>query len=360
MAASAFPSLRGRRVLVTGSTGFKGAWLCQWLLELGAEVSGLALAPDGPNNLFERLGLARHIDQNLADIRELANVERALSSSRAELVLHLAAQSLVRPSYRDPHGTFTTNVLGGLNVLEAVRRNPNVGALVYVATDKVYRNREWVWGYRETDALGGHDPYSASKAAAELVLDGYARSYFATRSGFGWASARAGNVIGGGDWAEDRIVPDVMRALELNQPIVVRNPTAVRPWQHVLEPLSGYLQLATALFEEPTRVSGDWNFGPADASTRTVRELAERLIALMGAGRIELGNEQNAPHETTLLQLSVDKARRSLGWQPVLDFERAVTLTGQWYRSVRDGGDPREITVAQLREYTQLRAEQRP
>lgn len=343
----------GRRVWVTGSTGFKGAWLCQWLLDLGAEVSALAL-PAEAGSLFERLSLSDRIAQTYADIRDLDAVRKAVDQAKPEVVLHLAAQSLVRPSYKDPHGTFTTNVVGGLNVLEAVRQAPDVRALVYVATDKVYRNREWVWGYRESDTLGGHDPYSASKAAAEMVLDGYARSYFSERADFGWASARAGNVIGGGDWAVDRIVPDVMRALAKDEPIVIRNPTSVRPWQHVLDPLAGYLTLAAHLLTEPGRVSGDWNFGPAEASTRTVKDLAERLIALWGSGRIELGQERNAPHETTLLQLNIEKARRHLGWAPVLDFDKAVELTGTWYRDVRDGADPVATTQAQIAQHTAL------
>ena len=263
------PPLRGKRVLVTGDTGFKGSWLSLWLHRIGANVLGLALPPKTERDHFNVLGLGKVISHVDCDIRDLAELEKATADFKPEVVFHLAAQALVKHSYSNPKATFDTNVGGSVNVLELVRQSPSVRALVYVTSDKCYRNKQWVWGYRENDELGGEDPYSASKAAAEMVFSAYLKSFFETRETLGAASVRAGNAIGGGDWADDRLVPDCIRALSSGEPIILRNPAAIRPWQHVLEPISGYIRLAGQLMEEPSRYSGAWNFGPELSRRRT-------------------------------------------------------------------------------------------
>jgi CDP-glucose 4,6-dehydratase len=344
-------ALRGARVLVTGNTGFKGSWLTAWLLELGAEVAGFALPPEGEDPLHRRLGLEDRIRQVYGDIREEAPIVEAVADFRPDAVMHLAAQSLVLQGYAEPKLTFDTNVGGSVNVLEAVRRSPDVRALVYVTTDKCYANREDAWSYRESDRLGGADPYSASKAAAEIVFDAYARSYFAKREDFGAVSVRAGNVIGGGDWAQDRIVPDCIRALRAGKPVGVRNPGSIRPWQHVLEPLCGYLTLAARLLEAPGSADGAWNFGPAPADMRPVRELVDRVVSRWGTGSVELLKSDQPPHETKVLYLNSDKAQRVLNWQPRWDFGRAVDETVGWYREVGAGADAGEVTRRQIAAY---------
>ncbi|ARJ68150.1 CDP-glucose 4,6-dehydratase [Magnetospirillum sp. ME-1] len=344
-------ALKGRRVLLTGDTGFKGSWLALWLKELGAEVTGIALAPEHADGHYRSAGLESlypHIDH---DIRDGEGLAALVAEARPEVVFHLAAQALVRRSYDDPKTTFDTNVGGSVNVLEAIRRTPSVRAAVYITSDKCYRNKEWVWGYRESDELGGHDPYSASKAAAELVVSSYADSFFARRDGFGIASVRAGNVIGGGDWAQDRIVPDCMRALRDKRPIVLRNPDATRPWQHVLEPLGGYLTLACRLLDEPKRFPGGWNFGPHVASACSVGELVERIVAAWGSGEIRIERDPNAPHECNLLHLNTDKAALELGWHPRWAIDQTVRRTVEWYAATLGGADPRETSLAQIRAY---------
>ena len=341
----------GKRVMVTGHTGFKGAWLAFLLKEAGADVAGYALPPEYPGSHFERLGLATVIRHVEGDVRDGAKLATAMRDFAPEFVFHLAAQALVRRSYADPVATFETNVLGSVNLLDAVRACETVKSLVYITSDKAYENVEWLWGYRENDRLGGHDPYSASKAAAELVFSCYARSFFAQRPDFGAASTRAGNVIGGGDWAEDRIVPDCIRAIQGGMPVTLRNPAATRPWQHVLEPLSGYLLLGTRLREHPADYAGAWNFGPAAGATRTVRDVAERIVNHMGRGRIELGNAVAAQHEARLLQLNCDKAHQLLGWQPRWGFDATLRATALWYKRVLEGADAREVTRDQLQEY---------
>lgn len=348
-----FSALKGRRVLLTGDTGFKGSWLALWLTELGAEVIGIALPPDQSEGHFRtaRLeGLYRHID---LDIRDGSALVEAVSAARPEVVFHLAAQALVRRSYDDPKTTFDTNVGGSVNLLEAIRQTPSVRAAVYITSDKCYRNKEWVWGYRETDELGGHDPYSASKAAAELVVSSYMDSFFARRSDFGIASVRAGNVIGGGDWSRDRIVPDCMRALREGRAIVLRSPDATRPWQYVLEPLSGYLMLACRLLEEPDRFCGAWNFGPAVTSACTVGGLVERIIAAWGHGEMRVERDAAAPYESRLLHLNTDKAALELGWHPRWAIEQTVERTVEWYKATCSGEDAREVSLAQIRAYTE-------
>jgi CDP-glucose 4,6-dehydratase len=348
---SALSALRGKRVFVTGDTGFKGSWLCLWLQQLGARVSGFALAPRSPRDHFTLLNLPGVIEHTEGDIRDLAALERAVTRAEPEVFLHLAAQSLVRTSYADPKTTFDTNVGGSVNVLEAVRRTPSVRSLVFITSDKCYRNREWIWGYRENDELGGHDPYSASKAAAELVFASYRDSFLEARAGLGVASVRAGNVIGGGDWSDNRIVPDCIRALEAKQPIVLRNPLATRPWQHVLEPLSGYLFLATRLLAEPKRYSGSWNFGPHSDSAHTVKDLADQIVAHWGSGEVRVERDPNAPAECGLLHLNCDKAHLELGWRARWDFHRAARETALWYKQIKDGVAATEVSGRQIAAY---------
>lgn len=346
-----FSCFSGRRVLVTGDTGFKGSWLTLWLAELGAEVTGLALPVEPTNVLYPEVaaaGLVRHVD---GDIRDADTVARVMAETKPDFVFHLAAQALVRRSYREPQLTFHTNVMGSVNVLEAVRHCDSVRALVYITSDKCYLNKEWNWGYRENDELGGHDPYSASKACAELAFHAYSASFLTHRPDLGHASTRAGNVIGGGDRSLDRIVPDTIRALEGGAPVVLRNPNATRPWQHVLDPLCGYLMLAAALAGAPQRFSGPWNFGPEDNAIRTVGDLTDALIRGWGDGTAEHRPDPNAPHEATLLHLSSDKAHRLLGWRARWDFDRAAAETAHWYRAVHDGGHPLDIARAQVRAY---------
>jgi CDP-glucose 4,6-dehydratase len=350
---SVLSSYTGKRVLITGHTGFKGSWLATWLRLHGAQVTGYALPPKTAEDNFCRLGLAdrvTHIEGNLLDLVKLSE---SIEKAKPEIIFHLAAQPLVRLSYSEPKLTFDTNVGGGVNLLEAVRGTSSVRALVFVTSDKCYRNDEWVWGYRENDALGGRDPYSASKACAELVFRCYQETYFASRKGFAAASARAGNVIGGGDFAEDRIVPDCIRALRAADPIRVRNPEATRPWQHVLEPLSGYLALGARLLEaEGRRFSGAWNFGPSKDSNRTVGELVSEIVKVWGSGEMRVDRDPAAPHEAHFLHLNCDKACAELSWRPAWSFHEGVKATADWYRKVlREGRDAWEITASQIHDY---------
>jgi CDP-glucose 4,6-dehydratase len=346
-----FDGFRGKRVFVTGHTGFKGSWLTFLLNDLGAEVMGFALPPEGGRSHFEMLGLEKHIYHVAGDIRNAALLADKLREFAPEFVFHMAAQALVRRSYEDPIATFSTNVSGSVNLLDAVRHAPSVRSLVYITSDKCYENVEWVWGYRENDRLGGHDPYSASKAAAEIVFSAYANSYFGERTNLGAATSRAGNVIGGGDWAEDRIVPDCIRAIEGNLPVTLRNPSATRPWQHVLEPLSGYLLLAARLYAEPQRYAGAWNFGPSTMEVRTVLEVASLLTVKLGRGRVEVAAGQRAHHEAQLLQLNCDKAQQLLGWRPRWNVAKSLEATALWYKAMLEGEDVKTITRAQIREY---------
>lgn len=344
---------RGRRVLVTGHTGFKGSWLSHWLLGLGAKVTGIALPPATQPALFDLLGLAQRLDHREVDIRDAEAVARVMAEVRPEVVLHLAAQPLVRLSYAEPRATWETNVLGTVNVLEAVRACPDVAACVVVSSDKCYENREQVWGYRESDAMGGHDPYSASKGATELVAASYRRSFFHRPEATRLASARAGNVIGGGDWAKDRIVTDFVAAICAGQPLRLRNPGATRPWQHVLEPLSGYLHLAATLLQGKGHTCADgWNFGPADASVTTVEDLARRLVAAWGRGEVIIAADPAQPHEAGLLKLDCSKAAHRLGWRGVWDVAATVEHTVDWYRAHAAGSvDMTRLTDEQLARY---------
>lgn len=337
----------GRRVLVTGHTGFKGSWLCELLLARGSLVSGLALEPDAGPALYRQLGLVERVDHQVTDIRDAAAVRERVLSVRPQVVLHLAAQSLVRRSYREPLETFAVNVMGTANLLEAVRALAEPCIVVVVTTDKVYDNREWEHLYREIDPIGGHDPYSASKAATELVAASFRDSFLAA-AGTRLATARAGNVIGGGDWAEDRILPDVARAFSSGNTLKVRNARSVRPWQHVLDPLSGYLSLAEALSGmEGAELSDSFNFGPEPADQRSVGELVSEATRHW-QGQWEDGTDPNAPHEAARLALSIERARTRLGWQPRWDFAPAVAETMHWYRGAAEGEDIRHLTRAQI------------
>lgn len=336
----------GRRVLLTGHTGFKGSWLAFWLLEMGAQVSGLALPPDTTPSLFDQLDLAGRVDHAAGDIRDPGLVAARVDAVRPEIVLHLAAQPLVLRGYRDPLETFATNVMGTAHLLDALRGAEGPVAMVCVTTDKVYENREWVHAYREPDRLGGHDPYSASKAASELVIDSYRRSYFAGGP-VRIASARAGNVIGGGDWAENRILPDLSRAWGHGETLGLRNPHAIRPWQHVLDPLAGYLVLAETLWRGAPEAEGAFNFGPDPADQRSVGDLVQAAQALW-PGRWRDDSVANAPHEAGRLGLTTDKARALLGWAPRWDFDTGLRRTVEWYRAHHAGADLRETTRAQI------------
>lgn len=338
----------GARVFVTGDTGFKGSWLALWLAEIGAQVTGFAL-PAEPAALLARAagadGRFHHVD---GDIRDLDALRAAMAAAQPEYVFHLAAQALVRRSYHEPQLTFHTNLLGSVNVLESVRGVDSVRSLVYITSDKCYFNKELTRGYREDDELGGHDPYSASKACAELAIRAYRDSFFARRPTLGAASTRAGNVIGGGDRSPDRIVPDAIAALEAGHPIVLRNPRATRPWQHVLDPLHGYLRLALALQDDPAGFGEAWNFGPDQRDIRTVEDLARAVAAAWGGGDVVHAPEANAPHEATLLHLSSDKAHHRLGWRARWDFARAAAETAQWYREVSRGKSPSDAARDQI------------
>ena len=342
---------RDKTVLVTGHTGFKGSWMTQWLLRAGARVVGLALEPYTPQDNFVVCGVADEMaDSAIIDVRDAAAVAEYVAKHRPDVVFHLAAQPLVRLSYEQPADTFSTNVVGCCNVLDAALACDSVSATLVITSDKCYRNNEWVWGYRETDALGGHDPYSASKAAEEMVVAAYRDSFF-TPADRHLASVRAGNVIGGGDWAADRIVPDAVRALMADERPGVRNPGSTRPWQHVLEPLGGYLLLAARMLEDPGLFDEAFNFGPADDGTITVGELADRIVAAWGSGLWEHSGEMNAVHEAGWLALDCSKAHRLLGWKPVLTVDEAVAWTVEWYRSLSLGGDVRAVVEHQLAEY---------
>lgn len=337
---------KGRRVLVTGHTGFKGSWLSALLLARGAYVYGLALAPDTTPALFNQLGLAERMDHAIGDIRDPALVLTRVCDVRPQVVIHLAAQPLVRRSYRDPVETWSTNVMGTAHVLDALRDWTEPCAVVVVTTDKVYANREWEHPYREEDRLGGLDPYSASKAGAELVAESYRRSFFAGGP-VRMATARAGNVIGGGDWAQDRILPDLARTRAAGQTLGVRNAHAVRPWQHVLDPLTGYMLLAERLSGGDPAFQTAFNFGPEPADNRSVGQLVEEA-GLSWPGAWEDRSDPSAPHEAGRLMLSIERARQTLGWSPRWHFARAVAETMAWYRDVAAGADPRALTEKQI------------
>jgi CDP-glucose 4,6-dehydratase len=338
---------RGRRVLITGHTGFKGSWLALWLESLGAEVVGLSNGTPTTPSLFQQAHVGDGLRSLAGDIRDLEAVDRALADSRAEVVIHMAAQSLVRRSFERPVETYATNVMGTVHVLDAARRADGVRVVVNVTTDKCYENREWIWGYREHEPMGGHDPYSNSKGCSELVTSAFRRSFAQTDGTPAIASARAGNVIGGGDWAEDRLLPDLMRAVVDGRPAVIRNPDAIRPWQHVLNPLGGYLVLAQRLWSSREHAEG-WNFGSEDADARPVSWIIEQLSQALGEPIPWRQEEGETPHEAQYLKLDSSKARARLGWTPVWDLGDALTSIATWHRTERSGGDMRQHALDQI------------
>lgn len=342
---------KGKTVLVTGATGFKGSWLAYWLYEMGANVIGYSLAPLNEDDHFNLLKLnekIKHIEANILDVDKLKEV---FNQYKPEVVFHLAAQALVRYSYDEPKLTFDTNVAGSVNVLEAIRATTSVKSVIYVTSDKAYKNKEWEWGYRENDELGGHDPYSASKAAAEIIFSSYKDSFFSKNENIGVGTVRAGNVIGGGDWALDRIIPDCIKALSKGNPIVIRNPHATRPWQHVLEPLSGYLLLAVQLYNEPKKYSGAWNFGPNIKSIRTVKELSKKVISVFGKGEIDIQFDSNANHEASILHLNCDKSNMKLNWYPTWDFDDTIECTVNWYLGHMKDENPLVLTQTDIKKF---------
>jgi CDP-glucose 4,6-dehydratase len=345
----------GKRVFLTGHTGFKGSWLSLWLQGLGAQVTGYALPAPTQPSLFEIARVADGMDSVIADIRDLGSLQQAMQSAQPEIVIHMAAQPLVRESYRNPVDTYATNVMGTVNLLEAVRHTSGVKAVVNITTDKCYKNREWIWGYRENEPMGGYDPYSNSKGCAELVSAAYRSSFFNPmdydRHGVGIATVRAGNVIGGGDWAQDRLIPDALAAFEAGKPVQIRNPHAIRPWQHVLEPLRGYLTLAERLFEQGAPYAEAWNFGPRDEDAKSVGWIVEQLASLWGAGaswQIDAGDH---PHEAHYLKLDISKARSLLDWHPALNLQQALELIVVWTQARQAGHDMRQQTLTQIQTY---------
>jgi len=341
-----------KKVFLTGHTGFKGSWLALWLQSAGARLTGFSLEPPTQPSLFELANVGKGMNSLLGDIRDLDLLKHTLKRDEPEIVLHFAAQPLVRPSYASPVETFQTNLMGTVHLLEAIRGLDSVRAVVCITTDKCYENKEWPWGYREYEPMGGHDPYSASKGCAELAISAYRRSFFSPAEhdshAVAVASARAGNVIGGGDWGQDRLVPDIMKTFMKKQSVVIRNPQAIRPWQHVLEPLNGYLMLAEQLFEEGPRYAEAWNFGPQEEDARPVAWVVERLVELWGPGAAWQLDEQPNAHEAQHLKLDCSKARRDLDWRPKTDLQTALQWTVEWFRSYQDGSDMRSVTESQI------------
>lgn len=347
---------KDKKVLVTGHTGFKGSWLSIWLHSMGAKVCGFSLDPETTPNLFDLAGVKDLVEDNRGDIRNLDQFADVVNKFQPEFVFHLAAQAIVRRSYNEPKETFNTNVMGTVNCLDALRDVPSVRSIVVITTDKCYKNEEWDFGYRETDALGGHDPYSASKAAAEIAVAAYRNSFFNLK-GIGLASARAGNVIGGGDWSTDRIIPDIVRALEAGDSIPVRSPKAIRPWQHVLEPLCGYLLIASNLYDnygkDENKFADAWNFGPSIDSCCTVGELVGTFINAYGSGSWDdlSVDQKDAPHEAGILKLSWDKAHQHLRWSPKWNFEETIRRTASWHKNQAEGKAALGLCLSEINDY---------
>jgi CDP-glucose 4,6-dehydratase len=342
----------GKRVFLTGHTGFKGSCLSLWLQSLGVKVHGLALEPPTTPNLFTVAQVASGMSSHsIGDIRDLATIQKAMQTAQPDIVIHMAAQPLVRLSYAEPVETYATNVMGTVHMLESARHTPSVKAIVVVTTDKCYENKEWVWGYREDEPMGGHDPYSNSKGCSELVTSAYRRSFFKDK-GIAVATARAGNVIGGGDWAPDRLLPDILRAFEAKQAVIVRNPHATRPWQHVLEPLSGYLTLAEHLYTHGQAFAEGWNFGPRDDDARSVQWIVEHLVTGWGTGATWQPDGGVHPHEANYLKLDISKAKARLGWQPRWDLTHSLGKIVEWHQAFTAQHNMHDITLNQVMEYS--------
>ena len=349
---------QGKRVLVTGHTGFKGSWLSLWLQSMGAQVTGYALAPPTNPSLFDIAEVARGMTSVIGDIRDLAKLQAVFAEHQPEIVIHMAAQPLVRYSYQNPVETYATNVMGTVHLLEAVRHTPGVKVVVNITTDKCYENREWVWGYRENEPMGGFDPYSNSKGCAELVSASYRSSFFNANNyaqhGVATATVRAGNVIGGGDWAQDRLIPDILAAFEQGRRVDIRNLHAIRPWQHVMEPLRGYITLAEQLFEHGPSFGEGWNFGPNDEDAKPVVWIVEQMAALWGADALWQVDTGEHPHEARYLKLDISKARSRLDWHPALRLKDALALIIEWAKQRQAGANMRRVTLAQLHAYQAL------
>ncbi len=345
----------GKRVLITGHTGFKGSWLSMMLHKLGSEIYGYALDPPTHPNLFEEAGISELVSSHIGDIRNYGELLSFVEHVKPEIVIHMAAQPLVRESYRNPVETYAVNVMGTVNLLEAVRDVCGVKAVINVTTDKCYENKEWHWGYRENEPLGGYDPYSSSKGCSEIITAAYRSSFFNAgeykNHGVAVATARAGNVIGGGDWAEDRLIPDFVRAVTKGEEVRIRSPYAIRPWQHVLDPLAGYLMLAEQLYSQGPDYAEPWNFGPGESDARNVGWIAERFKELWGEGFSYAIDTNPQPHEATYLKLDCSKARTILGWEPQWGLEKALKLTVQWYSTWFSKEDVRTISAQQIEEY---------
>lgn len=346
---------RGKRVFLTGHTGFKGGWLSLWLQQLGAEVTGYALLAPTEPSLYGVADVARGMRSIIGDVRDAAALKRAMVEACPEIVIHMAAQPLVRYSYDHPVETYSTNVMGLVNLFEAVRGLPSVRSVVNVTSDKCYENREWPWGYRENEAMGGYDPYSNSKGCAELITSAYRNSYFNpakySTHGIALGSGRAGNVIGGGDWALDRLIPDMLRAIGAGEAVRIRNPDAIRPWQHVLEPLSGYLTLAEKLYTDGTTYAEGWNFGPHDIDAKPVGWIIERITQVWGDGAAWQLEGVPQPHEATYLKLDCSKARAALGWHPRWNIGQTIESIVEWHKACDQGADMRALTLAQITAY---------
>ncbi|UDM16696.1 CDP-glucose 4,6-dehydratase [Vogesella sp. XCS3] len=341
---------QNKRVLVTGHTGFKGSWLSLWLQSMGANVCGLALTPPTSPALFDIAGVAEHMAHHVVDIRDYEQVHAVMAGFQPEIIFHMAAQPLVRLSYQQPVETYATNVMGTVHVLEAARHVGSVKAIVNITTDKCYENREWAWGYREDEPMGGHDPYSNSKGCVELVSSAYRKS-FLQQAGIAMATVRAGNVIGGGDWALDRLVPDILRALQNGQPVAIRNPHAIRPWQHVLEPLSGYLLLAERLYQHGQQDAEGWNFGPRDEDAQPVQWIVEKLCEAWGNHATWTLQAGDHPHEANYLKLDISKARQRLSWTPRWPLQTALQHIAEWHKAWLDGQDMRAMCLKQINLY---------
>lgn len=340
---------QGKRVYLTGHTGFKGSWLSLWLHSLGATVKGYALTPPTSPSLFEQANVANKIESEIGDIRHLEPLTTSMVAFNPDILIHMAAQPLVRLSYKEPIETYEINVMGTVKVLEAARHCPNLKSIISVTTDKCYENREWVWGYREDEPMGGHDPYSSSKGCAELVTSAYRRSFMQER-GIGLASVRAGNVIGGGDWADDRLIPDILRAFEHQQAVVIRNPQSTRPWQHVLEPLSGYLVLAQKLYQAPQAYAEGWNFGPYDEDARPVDWILNQMVSQWQGASWVLDQDAH-PHEAGYLKLDISKAKARLGWHPLWRLERTLEKIVHWHQAWLNKEDMQAVCLNEINDY---------
>ena len=340
-----------KKVFITGHTGFKGAWLSIWLQNYGAKLRGYSLPPNTSNNLFDITNVADGMDSIIGDIRDLDCLKKNIIEFEPDVVIHMAAQPLVRLSYKDPVDTYSTNVMGTVNLLESVRFTSSVKAVVNVTTDKCYENYEWVWGYRENEPMGGYDPYSNSKGCSELVTSAYRRSFFGRDSGVSLASARAGNVIGGGDWSDDRLIPDALKAFEESLPVTIRNPLAIRPWQHVLEPIAGYLTLAEKLYIYGDTFAEAWNFGPKDNDVKPVGEIMDYLVQYWRNPATWVVDETEQPHEAQLLKLDISKALSRLAWEPKWNLTEALDNVIQWHQAWMDGSNMQRVTLKQISDY---------